>query len=379
MDICIVNNDFKMGGVQRVVIELANSMQERDHNISLISFSGDSEFYYHVNPKVKKTKAIKPRTIRRKIIGRLVRLNRMISQKDMNVFILYKEQIRDLISYLRLQDFDVLIMNEGVLTAIIPFIKKELPKLKIVGWQHNEYEVYVKNYNKKIINDYLLGVEQADLIVCLTKTDQKKFCKLNPNSTFIYNPLTITNNNNMISDLTNKQVIFVGRLVLEQKGLDYLIELAKNLKDDWKISVAGDGVDKDVFIQLINQHNLEDKFKLKGSLNNKELINLYLSGSIFVSTSRWEGFGLVITEAMSFGLPIISFNNSGPKEILKNGEYGVLIERNNIKHFSDELNELIENPTKRKYFQDKSIERIKDFKKDVIIKEWESKLNELIF
>src|SRR5699024_31896 len=103
----------------------------------------------------------------------------------------------------------------------------------------------------------------------------------------------------------------------EQKGLDYLIEIGKVLNENWEILVAGDGADKDTFNQMIKENYLEDKIILKGSLKSEELVDLYKSGSIFISTSRWEGFGLVITEAMSFGLPIVSFNNSGPREILK--------------------------------------------------------------
>jgi glycosyltransferase involved in cell wall biosynthesis len=366
-----------MGGVERVAIELANSVQEKDHKLSLIDFSGDNEFFYKVNKNIERPKAIKPRNFRRKIIGKLLRFNNSIKKKSSNGYVLYKEQTIDLINYLKRENFDVLIMNQGVLTALIPIVKKEIPHLKVVAWQHNEYEIYMNQYNKKIIKDYLLGVEQADLLVCLTEEDQKKFSNLNKNSTFIYNPLTITNNEKKVSRLTNKQIIFVGRLKLEQKGLDYLIELGKNLKDGWTILVAGDGEDKNSFIQMIKKNSLEDQIILKGPLKSEELVDFYLSGSIFISTSRWEGFGLVITEAMSFGLPIISFDNSGPREILKNGQNGILVEKNNIKEFSVRLNELVEDHKKREYFQKKSLERVKDFKREVIIKEWESKLNSI--
>src|SRR5699024_4738402 len=117
--------------------------------------------------------------------------------------------------------------------------------------------------------------------------------------------------------------------------------------------VAGDGADKDTFNQMIKENYLEDKIILKGSLKSEELVDLYKSGSIFISTSRWEGFGLVITEAMSFGLPIVSFNNSGPREILKNGQYGILVEQDNVEEFSRKVNELVQDRIIRKSFQDK--------------------------
>lgn len=378
MNICVVNDSFKMGGVARVTIELINSLQERGHEISLIDFSGYNEFNYEVNKGIQKPQVIKQRTIKRKLISKLVLMKNRITQQDNRVSIIYKEQIGDLINFLKMNRFDVLIMNQGVLTALIPLVKRELPKLKIVAWQHNDYDVYIEKYNKLIIKDYLQGASQADLLVCLTKEEQKKYKALNKNATYIYNPLTLRNDSNKISKLKNKQIVFVGRLKIEQKGLDLLIEIAKNINKDWVINVAGDGEDKNKFIQMIKKNKLDDKIILKGSLGTEELVDLYLSGSIFISTSRWEGFGLVLTEAMAFGLPVISFDNSGPREILKNGEYGILVEKNNINDFIVQLNELIEDPVKRKYFQEKSIERVNDFKKDIITEEWELKLKELL-
>lgn len=165
---------------------------------------------------------------------------------------------------------------------------------------------------------------------------------------------------------------------MEQKGLDYLIEIAKKIEDEWKIVIAGDGPDKEKFIQMIKKNKLEQKIIVKGALENQQLIQLYLSGSIFISTSRWEGFGLVITEAMSFGLPIVSFDNSGPREILKGGKYGILIEKNNIQQFIDSLLILLKDIRRRKILQQKSLERIKDFNIDVISKKWGSKLIKLL-
>ena len=88
-------------------------------------------------------------------------------------------------------------------------------------------------------------------------------------------------------------------------------------------------------------------------------------------TSRWEGFGLVLTEAMSFGLPIISFDNSGANEVLDNGKYGLLVEQGNVENFSKELNRMISSYELRKEYSQKSLERIIDFDIEHIIKQWD--------
>ena len=283
----------------------------------------------------------------------------------------------DLINYLKSTEIDVLIVNQGLLTALIPIIKKYNSKIKIVAWQHNEFDIYVYDYNKRHINNYIAGVSRADLLVCLTEVDQSKFINLNEKSSFIYNPLTIDNKKET-SALNSNSIIFVGRLNIKQKGLDYLINLAENLKDGWQLLIAGDGPDKNKFIQMIKKSKLEDKIFLKGPLAGQELFDFYKSGSIFISTSRWEGFGLVLTEAMSFGLPIVSFDNSGPKEILNNGEFGVLVEKDNINEFSSKLDYLIENPIQRQYYQQKSLERIKSFSMETIAEKWEIKLKKVL-
>lgn len=378
MNICIVNDSFQMGGVQKVVIELANSLQKRGHNISLIDFSGRNIFFYHVNENINKPKVIRPRSIKRKIISKIVFLINDLINLDNKVSILYREQINDLIQYLNENNFDVIIMNQGVLTAVIPFIKEVIPQIKVVAWQHNDYDIYINRYYKKIIRDYLTGANQADLIVCLTEVEQKKYKQLNRNTTYIYNPLTISNKNKLVSTLTEKIIVFVGRLIMETKGLDYLIKIAQKLEDGWKIVVAGDGPDKEKFSKMIKNNNLEDKIILKGKLENEQLTKLYLSGSIFISTSRWEGFGLVITEAMNFGLPVVSFDNTGPREILKNGEFGILVEKNNIEQFINNLLILTSNIEKRKKLQQKSLERVRDFNIEYISSKWESALERLV-
>jgi len=374
MDICLVNDSFKMGGVERVVIELANSFQENNNNVTLIDFSGDYKFYYNVNDEINRPDIIKPRIIKRKMIGKILKLKCQVTKQKINVYDFFREQARDLIEYLKINNHDILILCQGILTALIPLIKKEIPNIKIIAWQHNEYDIYINNYYKEIITDYLMGINKADLVVCLTEEDSKKFRKLNNNTCYIYNPLTISYNKQRVSNLNNNNIIFVGRLNIEQKGLDYLIEIGEKLKNGWRILVAGDGPDKQILVKMIRKKNLEDKVILKGSLKSEELVELYSSGSIFISTSRWEGFGLVITEAMAFGLPVISFNNHGPQEILKDGEFGVLIERNNLKDFLCRLSELIDDSGKREFYQKKSLERVKDFRKEIIFNEWNSKL-----
>lgn len=378
LNICIVNDNFDIGGVQRVAIELANTLEERGNQITLIDFSGKNNFYYKVNENINIPNAIQPRNLKRKIVGKILWTYSSISKKQIEVLKLYKEQIGDLLEYLKNNRHEILILCQGMLTALIPLVKEKISNIKVIAWQHNEYEIYVNQYYKRYIKNYLNGIKYADLVVSLTEDDQKRFGNINKNSTYIYNPLTLSNRENKISKLSNRKIIFVSRLEIEQKGLDYLIKIGKSLKDDWKIFIAGEGKDKKKLMKMIKMNNLQEKIILCGALKSEELEELYTSGSLFISTSRWEGFGLVITEAMLFGLPIISFNNRGPNEILKNGNYGILIEKNNINDFIKMVNNLIESPEKMQFYQKRSLERVMDFKKEIIIKKWEYNFKKLM-
>ena len=73
---------------------------------------------------------------------------------------------------------------------------------------------------------------------------------------------------------------------------------------------------------------------------------------------------------MACGLPIIAFENSGPKEILADGKYGILIPKYEVVQFAQEIKDMMQNSTKRKLYSEKSLERISSFSIEEIIKEW---------
>ncbi|MCM3602228.1 glycosyltransferase [Robertmurraya korlensis] len=364
-----------MGGVGRVTTTIANSLSENGENVTILDFSGLNSFFYELDDDIHIAKEINKRTPIRKIYTKLHNIMSGLFSKQISAKELYKEQLADLITHLDKNNYDMLIFCQGDLTALIPCIKDKFPNLKVIAWQHNEYHIYTSKYYVKFLHDYLNGIKLADAVICLTVKDQKDFRKFNQNTFCIYNPSTMTIDET--SDLTNKNIIFVGRLAIEQKGLDYLLEIAESLELDWKIKVAGDGEDREKFLESIRQKNLEDKIQLLGSLGVGDLKSLYLSGSIFISTSRWEGFGLVITEAMAAGIPIISFDNNGPLEIVKDNEYGVLVKGNDVNSFIMELRKMMQDHELRKYYQQKSLQRSKDFAIENIIKEWYQVFNKI--
>lgn len=372
MNICIVNPGFSMGGAEKVTIELANNLGSK-HEVSLIDFSGENYYFYHLNSNINTKLKIPCMSTKRKLIKKILNFKYRLTKRVNNPFSLFKEQIESLCDIFKSQKFDCIIFSQGTLTSFIPYFKLHLPDIKIIAWQHNNFDVYLNNYHQNIKKYYIEGIKQADSVVCLTESDVKKFQEVNPKSYCIYNALTIKEP--IISEVTNKNIIFAGRLVINQKGLDFLIEIAKKLDEEWKIIIAGDGDDRKRFQNMISKSSVEEKIVLLGNKTSEELREVYAKGSIFISTSRWEGFGLVITEAMASGLPVISFNNDGPAEILMNGKYGILVDKFELDDFTYKLTELVSDVKKRKYWKKKSLERVESFRAEKILDLWEDQIN----
>ena len=106
------------------------------------------------------------------------------------------------------------------------------------------------------------------------------------------------------------------------------------------------------FTQLVESQKAECIY-YEGVKKDEALSSHYINSSIYVMTSRWEGMPLVLAEAMNFGLPIIAIEQTGANEVLKNGEYGIVIEQGNIIEFNKQLNRLIEDKKLREYYQKK--------------------------
>jgi glycosyltransferase involved in cell wall biosynthesis len=216
---------------------------------------------------------------------------------------------------------------------------------------------------------FIKSTENLDRLVVLTEADANNWRALGRDVVKIPNFLNSIGNS--YSNLSSKKVISVGRLDA-QKGYDLLLRVwihVTNKHPDWTLDIYGQGHEYNSLNSFIQSNDLEGTVKLKGIINNVDLA--YLSGSIFVLSSRYEGFGMVLIEAMNCGLPVIAFDcDHGPSDIIINRVDGFLIEVGNLEDMAEKLCTLIESEQLRKEMGAKALENVKRYAKDEVMSLW---------
>lgn len=366
----LINSLKHPGGMERVLVEKANYFSEKfKYEIFIITTDqNNEENFYKLNEKIKHIDLgiNYYEEVKLNILKRIIPYFK--KQK------IHKKLLEEYISKIE-PNFIVSLGCED--TYILPKIKYRAFKIREFHFGKNYRKEHAKSFNKGIIyklkacidtfRDELL-IKKYDKLILLTKEDLKKW-KDKSKIKVIYNSIKSTSSN--FSNCNNKKIISVGRLD-GQKGYDRLIEAWKIIKlqdDEWVLEIYGDGVDKEKLMKKIIEYKLENSFFLRGVTN--KINEKYQESSIYVMTSRYEGFGMVLVEAMANGLPVVAFDCcSGPKDIISNDDDGYLIKNGDIKGLADKIYFLMKNDEKRKKMGIKAKKSVDKFLQKKIMKEW---------
>lgn len=218
-------------------------------------------------------------------------------------------------------------------------------------------------------------VRQLKRFVVLSYEDAAEWTKLK-NVAVIYNPLPFFPERQ--SDGSSKQVIAAGRY-MPQKGFDRLIDawsIVNMQHPDWVLRIYGDGM-RQQLQQQIDRLGIASSCILEHS--TPDIDEKYCESSIFALSSRYEGFGMVIIEAMACGIPPVSFAcPCGPRDIIDDGKNGLLVENGNIEMLAGKICYLIENDEIRRKMGQQARIDVERFKIEQIAGQWKELFESLV-
>ena len=241
---------------------------------------------------------------------------------------------------------------------------------------HHEFPLYKKaiiKLNWKLMD--ILGSNFSKFVV-LTAGNLNEWKSLN-NTMVIPNPLSFYSES--ASSLKNKKIIAVGKQSY-QKGYDLLLkawEIVLQQFPDWQLEIYGRKEPKCKLDELAQKLNVTDNVTFFSP--EKNIQQKYLEASIYVMSSRFEGFGMVLIEAMASGLPCVSFDcNYGPSDIIKNKVDGFVINNGNIEELSIGILKLISDEKMRIYMGLNAKENVKRYLPENIVAQWDQLFKELL-
>jgi glycosyltransferase involved in cell wall biosynthesis len=358
---CVLNILFlcgdlnNFGGTERVSSIIANGLSDSGYSVCMTSILNGDKPFFPLNDKVKVT-----------------------SLTNSNARVLYQmpKIIWNLRKLLKDEDIDILIVVDTMSVLFsIPAVAG-LP-VKHIGWEHFSFNNNLGKKGRSISRQ--LAARYCDSIVTLTERDKKYWLQGTRHKSQIMaiaNPCPFPVQE-CIEKENTKIVLAVGRLV-SQKGFDMLLEAwVKVTKDapDWKLKIVGDGKEKNNLHNFIIENELTESVEMLGSTDNVK--KYYKEAEIFCLSSRYEGFGMVLIEALAFGLPIVSFDcEAGPEEVLE-GTGSILVPSNNIDLLASALLDLINDEELRKTISVKSKDKVEKYHPLQIVLQWEKLIESL--
>lgn len=334
MKISLMMQSFENGGVQRVMINLANGFTSKGFEVELLVADARGEMRKNISNKCK-----------------IINLDNKKNTGDFK-FLFSIKKIKD---YIEKSKPNVILACPGFANVVliianrlskyktktIAILDNKLSLLKNSDIKHRISYIFYKIYLKK--SDKIVAAHDSALvdIINVLKIDSNKICR-------IYHPLI---SNDLFEEhafshkwLNGKYLVLlsVGRLVKEKNFIG-LIDSFFNLKRNYnsfknsKLIIVGEGIERAALENRIAEYNLKNDVELYGFSSIP--FEFMKRATLYVSSSSKEAFGNVIVEALACGLPVVATDceSGGPKEILSNGQYGVLCKLNDTNSLTEAI------------------------------------------
>ncbi|HHL19836.1 MAG TPA: glycosyltransferase [Thiothrix sp.] len=346
MKIAFLIQSLGHGGAERTVSNLSFAMEKEQHDVTVILFDARDNYYPHGG-----------RLIDLNIIAKSNALGKAITLLKRTLLLrklFKKEQFDAIYSFLESSGLPSTLASRETVTSV----RDDPAALEMI-------------YHKLIPRIY----PSAKKVVACSKAIENILIKDFglKNTTTIYNAIDIEKVVKLSTEdieETAPFILAVGRLD-KQKGFDFLIEAfaASHASETLKLIILGEGEERGALNALIQQHQLEDKVLLKGSVVNP--FAYYSKAKFFTLSSRHEGFPNILLEALACRCPCISFDcPTGPNEIIQHNENGLLVDAENVAALTDAINTLHGNTAMQEKFKQNAQASIQHLNFKNITNQW---------
>ncbi|MDP0506665.1 MAG: glycosyltransferase [Fusobacterium sp. JB019] len=396
-NLIIRSGSLRMGGIERVLMEILNNISKEKYNIYLIieDDSGKNNIFLNQVPKDIPIYFLKSQELIGKTDYHRKRKDSLYHKLMYNINMMREHKVvlkntKEIIDNIKTKigKIDVFLDYDWGARRYVDKLDVE----KKIVWVHSSIPKLLKKESK--IKRFGKNLNKYDAVVTICDEMKKETENIYPylknKVKRVYNPfnfkriLDLARDNSKLTEeeqelISQDYIVAVSRLDLVSKDyktliLGYKEAYKKGIKE--KLYIVGDGTDRDKIQDIINTVGLENQIKLLGLK-----INPYIwmkNSHLFVHSSKFEGLAVVLIEAMICGKVAISSKCPvGPSEVLKYGKVGMLFEVGDYKKLGEELYLLLTDDDKRKQYEEKLKDRIVEFRSDIVITEYEKIIDEI--
>lgn len=391
--ICFLTDSiFSIGGVQRVTAVIAKALAA-DHHVTIITQDEPAKkdtslydlhkadisyrfFHFHKAPRLKNLCCQGYSYLYRTLLYRIGGGHDWFLQCWASEAYAHSSfpanQRATLTELLREGGYDVVVGVHAPMAARLATVRKQFPDTMFLGWIHNSFEALFGSGSLYLgpdrLRHYLYQLRQLDETIVLCQYDANVYRRHDSQLTprVIYNPLTLVPG--AVSKGQSKQFLAVGRFSPKHKGFDLLIDAFRLFcrhDSDWTLHIVGEGPEEALYREKIAAYGLEERIQLHPFTANVQ--QYYSAAQVYVLSSRWEGFGLVLVEAMAHGLPVVSSDLPTSREIM--GDFGLYFPVGDVEAMAQRLYDATRLDWQAKAEQAQRIAA--QFHIDNIIKQWQ--------
>lgn len=379
--VILVHNVYYMGGTTRAVTNLANMLDDIGHDVTVVSvFKGQQDTFFEFNDNVKLKALIDYTTFNKHSITEIMNKNirkifkqwsypQIIHPDEPGIHQFSRNSEALIIKFLKHLKCDLIITTRASYNLLVAQYAPE--HVIKIAQEHMLFNKHSQSLQNSIIEYY----RKFDLVITLTQMDKDVYDTFINSSNVKVIPNTLPKGYfNLSSDKEKCNIMISAGRFEKEKGYDLLIKSLALIKDhlkDWQVDIYGDGNEKANLQSLIDKSKLNDIVTLHPTTKN--LPELLEESKMYILPSRFEGFGLVLIEAMAKHNAVISYSCPvGPLELINDEVNGLLAQTESLTDLSHQITKVIHNQSLLNTLQRNGFEYSKKFKYEIIRELWKN-------